>query len=85
MMTKYPNLPAMLSNELGPRAPEPAKVERLESQIKAEHPTARYCILFKNGHWILLPAGPDARIKSPAQARRMTVPPYRRPVAYCKI
>lgn len=84
-MKRYQNLSALLSGELGTRAPSTAAINRMAAQILAEYPQASHLVFFRNGHWCLLPAGPECPLKSPRDAENKTIPPHRRALAYCKI
>ncbi|MFZ5819053.1 MAG: hypothetical protein ACOYYJ_04045 [Chloroflexota bacterium] len=83
-MKKYPNLLALLRTELGKKSPNPEQIEDLRAAILAQHPTATHFIYLKNGHWIILPAGPDEAIPNPKYAKTIRIPPHRLPLAYCK-
>lgn len=85
-MTRYPTLSALLSGELGTRAPSPPQVRELAGKIRREHPRASHVVYFAHGtRWILLPVGHGCKVKSVKQAARLTLAPKRKPLAYCKL
>lgn len=83
-LKEYADLYALLSGEASPPPPVET-MERLRREILAGHPTATHLVLFRNGHWSLVPIGPAEKIGSISQAHRAKFKDGRKPVAFCKL
>jgi len=83
-MKYYPSLPSLLAGELGTQCPALAKIDALAEKIRAEFPHASHVIYFRNGHWLLLPAGPGTTFPTPAAANTKSAS-GRQPRAYCPL